>query len=85
MTLIGCSSDQSKAEKAISTFLKKFSLNPEAYEPVEFLDLKETERGYELDHMYRIVTQEGKKEMKTHTFKLTKDMNVFIDPFERFD
>lgn len=76
---------QSKAERNVSEFIQKFSLNPESYESIEFIDIVETERGYELGHMYRIVNRSGLKEVKTHTFKLTKDMDVYIDMFEYFD
>lgn len=82
--LYSCS-DQSKAEEKVSSFIKKFSLNPETYEPIEFEDLKTTDKGYELGHMYRIVTRKGIKEIKTHTFKLSKEMNVYVAPFESFD
>lgn len=77
--------EQSKAEKSVSNFIEKFSLNPETYEPIEFINLEKTDKGYRLGHMYRIMNRSGIKEIRNHTFKLTPDFKVYIEPFEYFD
>lgn len=89
VSLTSCTKQQ-KAEKSVSNFIKKFSTNPDTYEPIEFLSIEKssTEFGsatYQISHMYRIVGADGQRKVMSHTFKVTEGFNVIVEPFERFD
>lgn len=93
--VVGCSNQQ-RGEKAVKSFIQKFSTNPKTYEPIEFLDIESNVQSdsnpnnfggykYKIGHMYRIMGQDGINRRVIHEFKLSNNFNVIVEPFEDFE
>lgn len=83
-------SNQYKAEKAVSNFIKEWATYPESYESIGFdnVDTFTNEYGlnfYKIKHAYRIKDKSGILKVTAHEFKLSESFNVYIDFMEEFE